>query len=608
MRSGIDAKKTGIERLNTVARHISNPECSGMRSTVCDARAVEVALVERGRRALEELESQLAGFRVQKRDRGALKPGVDITKQLDVLEDRTKSLDYNIADHLPGPLRDSSRERSEIYQELLDADAKGANFLHWEAVQKRYCKDGMRSNFVLPAFGLKKPEAKHSSNPVLDTLGGGGEPFLTQQIILAHPEDCERIARTHIKKSVLFSGAFDGGIIFTRDNEMWEQYRHNLSEAFHPKASLEHIFPRVAQRAEHCVRRLRDLRAQGDGQVNMSEFFLHETLAQLMLGLFGFPEEFMEATNKRFRDSMSGKLLDQPAFMPFFLQALGSMIDDAAYTSPSEVMSGGRLFGPLSRIIEQTTPAENIFDKMGNIFIFAFAGHDTTGHTLTWLTFELSKRRDLQARLQAEIDELHDQLQGRALEYNDLFSLKFMTRCVMETLRLWPAVPNGTFRELEFDDWVHGENGDRIHVPKGTNVQITNWMRHRDPSLWGPDANVFNPDRDFQDKEIWNNRGIAAFNPSTARFSPFTYGPRDCIGKNFAQSEMRAILFYVFRNFSFELANPSTAERVRGVNFSTMGPLDVSDPKVSESNPVVRGPRGRALWPVGLQMRVMPRS
>merc|ERR1712160_148288 len=98
-------------------------------------------------------------------------------------------------------------------------------------------------------------------------------------------------------------------------------------------------------------------------------------------------------------------------------------------------------------------------DKLGNIFIFAFAGHDTTGHTLTWLLFELTKRPDLQARLQTEIDTVSERIKGRPLEYQDLFSTTFMTRCVMETLRLWPAVPNGTFRELEFDDWVHGEDG-----------------------------------------------------------------------------------------------------------------------------------------------------
>merc|ERR1719150_2779895 len=101
------------------------------------------------------------------------------------------------------------------------------------------------------------------------------------------------------------------------------------------------------------------------------------------------------------------------------------LMSDPVHTSPSEVKDGGELHGPLSRVIEMTTPDGNLLEKMGNIFIFAFAGHDTTGHTLTWLTFELAKRPDLQARLQAEIDEASERLGGHPLEYKDLKSLKF---------------------------------------------------------------------------------------------------------------------------------------------------------------------------------------
>ena len=38
----------------------------------------------------------------------------------------------------------------------------------------------------------------------------------------------------------------------------------------------------------------------------------------------------------------------------------------------------------------------NKMTDMGNAFIFAFAGHDTTGHTLTWLTYEMAKNPTLQ--------------------------------------------------------------------------------------------------------------------------------------------------------------------------------------------------------------------
>ena len=41
----------------------------------------------------------------------------------------------------------------------------------------------------------------------------------------------------------------------------------------------------------------------------------------------------------------------------------------------------------------------------------------------------------------------------------------------------------------------------------------------------------------FTDKVIYSGR-----NPESKRFHPFTRGPRDCFGKNFAQAEMRIII------------------------------------------------------------------
>ena len=106
----------------------------------------------------------------------------------------------------------------------------------------------------------------------------------------------------------------------------------------------------------------------------------------------------------------------------------------------------------------------------------------------------------------------------------------------METLRLHTAVPNGSFRVLIEDDVIKGKDG-MVNVPKGTFVQIFNYSRHLNKELWGDDAEDFNPVREFEDNEIWDNEGYAFFNPSSKRFSPFLYGPRDCIGKNFSQIE-----------------------------------------------------------------------
>ena len=53
--------------------------------------------------------------------------------------------------------------------------------------------------------------------------------------------------------------------------------------------------------------------------------------------------------------------------------------------------------------------SEDELKNKGNMLIFAFAGHDTTGHTLTWLLYELCKQPILKQELIKEIDKISDQ-------------------------------------------------------------------------------------------------------------------------------------------------------------------------------------------------------
>ena len=114
-----------------------------------------------------------------------------------------------------------------------------------------------------------------------------------------------------------------------------------------------------------------------------------------------------------------------------------------------------------------------------------------------------------------------DELNGREMTYSHCNRLPFLTRCVMETLRLWTAVPNGSFRQLQYEDEIHGPGGNMVLLPKGTFVQVVNWMRHRSRALWGDDADEFNPDRKFEGNEIWGESstgGEGGFTPTQPVF------------------------------------------------------------------------------------------
>ena len=224
--------------------------------------------------------------------------------------------------------------------------------------------------------------------------------------------------------------------------------------------------------------------------------------------------------------------------------------------------------GPLMEAMQEREPLTDTENK-NNMLTFSFAGHDTTAHTLTWLIFELSKNNLFYSTIQKEIDsfwEVHLILQ-RTL--NMFKELTFTTKCIFEILRLYPAVANGTFREIEHEQEISTQQGSFL-LAKGDWVQIPNYPRHRSIDLWGYDANVFNPNRKFNSDEIWDNNGFNFNNPYSNRFSPFSFPPRDCIGKNFSQMEMRVIILHLFKDFKFY---PTTFHQ-QTINDLTMGPRD----------------------------------
>eukprot|EP00039_Didymoeca_costata_P020252 m.340615 g.340615 ORF g.340615 m.340615 type:complete len:571 (+) comp19415_c0_seq1:83-1795(+) len=488
---------------------------------------------------------------------------------LQTLENRsTVQLDgepYNVAAHLPGPTQHNLERTLEVLADISRWRASARIQDYWIHVINKFAKGNMAANICIPFLMAQPRDAE--TDAVLPS-------FITNLVVLNDPDDCQRFARTHLTKTPDFQrNGLNHSIISTNDNEFWRQQREHFLEAFLPMGSLAKILPVTLKRAKDCGDRMLDL-AKRNPQVDISDFMLHETQAQLQLALMGETEEFMNATNEKFRNQLNAKG-DSPKFFFEFITKLTERMNerkDVTATAGESFESGCPVKGPLGKAM--ATLGGDFNTTFGNGVVFAFAGHDTTGHTLAWLLFELSKAPHLQQRLQKEVDTFVAKRHGNmeAVEYTDFKELPFMTRCIMETLRLWPAVANGTFRTLAFDDVCRGPDNTMVKLPKGTFVQVSNYARHRNPDLWGPDVNVFNPDRNFTEHELWDN-SFKAYNPASKRFSPFTYNPRHCIGMNFAQMEMRAILVNVLHRCTFSLGDTSP-DSVVALNTGTMGPSD----------------------------------
>ncbi|MEU2624019.1 cytochrome P450 [Streptomyces sp. NPDC007157] len=203
----------------------------------------------------------------------------------------------------------------------------------------------------------------------------------------------------------------------------------------------------------------------------------------------------------------------------------------------------------LDRMLETAHPetgerlsAENVRRQ---VITFLVAGHETTSGALSFALHYLARHPEVAARAAAEVDRVWGDTPAPA--YDQVARLRYVRRVLDESLRLWPTAP-AFAREARKDTVLAGDHPMR----RGAWALVLTPMLHRDPEVWGPDAESFDPDR-FEAKAA---RGRA---PHT--FKPFGTGARACIGRQFALHEATLVLGLLLRRYDLK-ADPGYRLRV----------------------------------------------
>ncbi|KAJ1284419.1 hypothetical protein BS78_03G202800 [Paspalum vaginatum] len=176
-------------------------------------------------------------------------------------------------------------------------------------------------------------------------------------------------------------------------------------------------------------------------------------------------------------------------------------------------------------------------DVIGECKLFYFAGMETTSVLLTWAMVVLSMHPHWQHRAR---DEVLRVFANRTPDYDGLSRLRIVTMVLYEVLRLYtplPSLQRQTYKPMELGG---------VRYPAGVMLMLPLLCVHHDKDVWGPDASEFRPQR-FAD-------GVSRASRDAPAFFPFGWGPRTCIGQNFALLEAKMGLAMILQRFAFELS------------------------------------------------------
>ncbi|EJD42499.1 cytochrome P450 [Auricularia subglabra TFB-10046 SS5] len=183
---------------------------------------------------------------------------------------------------------------------------------------------------------------------------------------------------------------------------------------------------------------------------------------------------------------------------------------------------------------------------MEQMITFLIAGHETTSGMLSFFMYSVLKHPEVYAKVRTEIDTV---VGAERIRPQHIGRLPYLTAVLREVLRVDSPIPG--FTVAPFEDEILG---GKYLVKKNTSVNIQAYSVHRDPAVWGDDAEEFKPERMLDGK-------FEALPPKA--WIPFGNGARACIGRGFAWQEGIMAVVTLFQKFDFRMADPSYDLRLK---------------------------------------------
>jgi cytochrome P450 / NADPH-cytochrome P450 reductase len=353
--------------------------------------------------------------------------------------------------------------------------------------------------------------------------------------------------------SILAEGPVDAGLFTAHtDDPLWARAHGILMAPFSMQAMRDYM-PAMIDIADQLMNKWE--RLNPGEEIDVPADMTRLTLDTIALCGFGYrfnsfyrdtPHPFVQAMI-RVLDESQARTRQLPIQTRFKISAQRQFEEDQAFMAAlvddlirkrramGDAADNSDLLGRMITGVDKTTgltlPDENV---RAQCITFLVAGHETTSGLLSFALYFLLEHPEYLERARKEVDRV---LGGtRQPTFEQVHELTYVRQVLDEALRLRPTASG--FRRHAKEDTVIG--GGRYTIPKDVPLMVWSPMLHRDKTVWGEDAEEFNPDHTTPER-------MSAIPPNA--YKPFGTGQRACIGRQFALQEAVLVLGMLLQRF-----------------------------------------------------------
>ncbi len=404
-----------------------------------------------------------------------------------------------------------------------------------------------------------------------DLPGYGRQIVLSGHELIAEVCDDERFDKSPPDRirAVVGNGIFSADT----DDPAWIRGHHLLAPMFSTHA-VHATYPKMVEVAEQLCERL--VRAEPGRTVDAKRLATDLTLETI--GLCAFSHRF----GTLYRDSEHPISAEVQEALELLGKGAGKhgltgglhpreahrfrLVVAELYQQSEEMISDRRALGSaapddvLTRLLTQPQPDTgrvlDVIEVRDQLLTLVVAGHETTSGAIAFALHHVASDPEVQDWLREQVDDVLGSDPNALPTLDHLAALSRVDQLLSETLRLHPSAAM-IARHARSSTLL----GGRYPVGAGSSLCLLLFRLHRDPAVFGDDADSFRPQR-------W--RELDELPPGA--YLPFGTGVRACLGQTFARLEFMTALAMLVRRF--EISDPVGAELAYQLSL-TLKPRDL---------------------------------